>query len=85
MKREVVITHAVRTAIGTRGGTLKNVPPNELAACVFRAIIDRSGLDPSLVDGVLMGQTKPSTRPMNVARYAWLEAGLPDTVPGSTG
>ena len=83
-QREVVITHAVRTAIGTRGGTLKNVPPDELAACVFRAIIDRSGIDPSLVDGVLMGQTKPSTRPMNVARYAWLEAGLPDTVPGST-
>jgi len=83
-QREVVITHAVRTAIGTRGGTLKQVPPNELAACVFRAIIDRSGIDPNLVDNVLMGQTKPSTRPMNVARYAWLEAGLPDSVPATT-
>ena len=83
-QREVVITHAVRTAIGTRGGTLKQVPPNELAACVFRAIIDRSGIDPSLVDSVMMGQTKPSTRPMNVARYAWLEAGLPDSVPATT-
>lgn len=83
-QREVVITHAVRTAIGTRGGTLKQVPPNELAACVFRAIIDRSGIDPALVDGVMMGQTKPSTRPMNVARYAWLEAGLPESVPATT-
>ena len=84
MQREVVITHAVRTAIGKRGGALKNVPPNELAACVLKAIIERSGIDPSIVDGVLMGQTKPSTRPMNIARYAWLEAGLPDTVFGST-
>ena len=83
-QREVVVTHAVRTAIGTRGGTLKDVSSNELAACVFRAIIDRSGIDPSIVDGVLMGQTKPSTRPMNVARYAWLEAGLPETVPATT-
>ena len=83
-KREVVVTHAVRTAIGTRDGALRNASSNELASCVFRAIIDRSGIDPNLVDGVLMGQTKPSTRPMNVARYAWLEAGLPDSVPAST-
>ena len=83
-KREVVITHAVRTAIGTRDGSLRDASSNELASCVFRAIIDRSGIDPALVDGVLMGQTKPSTRPMNVARYAWLDAGLPESVPAST-
>ncbi|MHC1761275.1 MAG: acetyl-CoA C-acyltransferase [Negativicutes bacterium] len=78
---EVVITHAVRTAVGKIGGSLKNVSEIQLAATVFRAIIDRSGLDPAIVDHVIMGDTKQSTRPANIARCGWLAAGLPDTVP----
>lgn len=79
--REVVITHAVRTAIGKIGGSLRDVGELQLAATVLRAIIDRSGLDPAIVNHVIMGDTKQSTRPANIARCAWLEAGLPENVP----
>ncbi|WP_458461277.1 thiolase family protein, partial [Paenibacillus sp.] len=82
--REVVITHAARTAVGRLGGSLKDCPVERMAASVFRALMDRSGIDAAQVDCVLMGQSKPGTRPMNVARYGWLEAGLPQSVPGFT-
>ncbi|MBE5784265.1 MAG: thiolase family protein [Clostridiales bacterium] len=80
-QREVVVTHAVRTAIGGINGSLKNYGPEQLAAIVLKAIVERSGIDPAQVDSVMMGQTKPSTRPMNVARYGWLLPGLPESVP----
>ncbi len=79
--REVVITHAVRTAVGKFGGALRDVSELQLAAKVFRAIIDRSGLDPTLVDHVIMGDTKQSTRPANIARCGWLAADMPESVP----
>ena len=83
-KREVVVTHAVRTAVGAINGSLKDCDPEELSAHVLKALIERSGIDPATVDCVMMGQTKPSTRPMNVARCGWLKAGLPTSVPAST-
>ncbi len=79
--REVVITHAVRTAVGKIGGSLRNVSELQLAQTVLKAIIDRSGLDPTAVDHVIMGDTKQSTNPANIARCAWLAAGLPESVP----
>ncbi len=82
--RDVVITHAVRTPVGRVGGALREYDSQDLTSRVFRALIERSGVDPSSVDYVLMGQTKPSTRPMNVARCGWLAAGLPDSVPAAS-
>lgn len=82
--REVVITHAVRTAVGSLGGALRDKTELALASTVFSAIIERSGIDPTIVDSVVMGHTKPGTRPMNIARCAWLKAGMPEHVPAHT-
>lgn len=83
-EREVVITHAVRTPVGGINGSLRDFDPEVLSAHVMKALMDRSGIDPATVDCVMMGQTKPSTRPMNVARCGWLKAGLPASVPATT-
>lgn len=82
--KEVVITHAVRTAIGRIGGALHDKSELELASTVLSAIIKRSGIDPAIVNGVVMGHTKPGTQPMNIARCAWLSAGMPENVPAYT-
>jgi len=79
------IIDAVRTPIGRHGGALAAVRPDDLAAHVIRALVDRTGVDPSAVDDVLMGcinQAGEDNR--NVARMALLLAGLPVGVPGVT-
>ena len=83
--RESWIVDAVRTPIGRYGGALASVRPDDLAALVIRAIIDRSGVDPALVEDVILGcanQAGEDNR--NVARMAALLAGLPVEVAGQT-
>ncbi|MDZ4836654.1 MAG: acetyl-CoA C-acyltransferase [Candidatus Melainabacteria bacterium] len=83
--KDVVIVDACRTPIGRYGGSLKNVRPDDLAALVIRAIVERNKLDAALVEDVLFGcanQAGEDNR--NVARMAALLAGLPVTVPGGT-
>ena len=80
----VYIIGAVRTAIGKDGGTLKNVPAHHLGALVVRKALDRSGVDDTLVDEVILGEVRQSTEASNIARCVALEAGLPETVPGFT-
>lgn len=83
--KEVVIVDACRTPIGRYGGSLKDVRPDDLAAIVIKAIIERNKLDPASIEDVLMGcanQAGEDNR--NVARMAALLAGLPVTVPGGT-
>ena len=80
----VYIIGAVRTAIGKYGGTLKNVPAHQLGALVVRKALDRSGVDDTLVDEVILGEVRQSTEASNIARCVALEAGLPETVPGFT-
>jgi 3-oxoadipyl-CoA thiolase len=83
--REAVIIDAVRTPIGRYGGALRAVRPDDLAALVIRALVERTGIDPALVDDVIFGcanQAGEDNR--NVARMALLLAGLPVTVPGVT-
>jgi 3-oxoadipyl-CoA thiolase len=83
--REVWIVQAVRTPIGRYGGALSSVRPDDLAAAVVRAVVDRSGIDPSLVEDVILGcanQAGEDNR--NVARMALLLAGLPVEVAGQT-
>src|SRR6185503_13384971 len=80
-----VITHALRTPIGRYGGALAGVRPDDLAAVVIRALIERSGVDPHEVEDVIFGcanQAGEDNR--NVARMALLLAGLPVEVAGQT-
>ncbi len=82
---EVVIVDAVRTPIGKHGGSLSSVRADDLAAISVSAIIERSHLDPALVEEVYLGcanQAGEDNR--NVARMALLLAGLPHSVGGVT-
>ena len=83
---DVYLCHPRRSAVGRFGGTLAAVRPDDLAATVFRAVLDRApDLDPAAVDEVVMGcanQAGEDNR--NVARMASLLAGLPVSVPGTT-
>jgi len=82
---DVVIVDAVRTPIGRFLGGLSAVRPDDLLALTIRALLDRTGLDPALVDDVYMGcanQAGEDNR--NVARMSLLLAGMPQSVPGVT-
>ena len=82
---DAVILDALRTPIGRYGGMLAGVRPDDLAAHVVRAAVERNGLEPDSIDEVYMGcanQAGEDNR--NVARMATLLAGLPVTVPGAT-
>ena len=83
--REAWIVEAVRTPIGRYGGALAAVRPDDLAAAVLRAVIERSGVDPALVEDVILGcanQAGEDNR--NVARMALLLADFPVEVGGLT-
>ncbi|MEP6690868.1 MAG: acetyl-CoA C-acyltransferase [Gemmatimonadaceae bacterium] len=83
--RDAVIVDAVRTPIGRHGGALASVRPDDLAASAIRALVERSRVDPSRIDDVILGcanQAGEDNR--NVARMAALLAGLPVEVPGQT-
>jgi 3-oxoadipyl-CoA thiolase len=82
---DAVIVDAVRTPIGRHGGTLARVRPDDLAAIPLRALLARTGIDPSSIDDVLLGCSNQSGEDnRNVARMALLLAGIPITVPGQT-
>eukprot|EP00913_Durusdinium_trenchii_P006265 g5877.t1 len=84
VRRAAIIT-ALRTPIGRHGGALSSVRPDDLAAHVIRAVVDRSGIDPALIDDVYLGATNQAGEDnRNVARMAALLAGLPESVPGAT-
>ena len=84
MLRAAIIT-ALRTPVGRYGGALKSVRPDDLAAHVIKAVIERSGIDSSLIDDVYLGAANQAGEDnRNVARMASLLAGLPETVPGAT-
>jgi len=76
---------ALRTPIGRYGGTLSSVRPDDLAAHTIRGLIERTGIDPALIEDVYLGAANQSGEDnRNVARMAALLAGLPETVPGAT-
>ena len=83
--RDVVIVDAVRSPIGRYGGALREVRPDDLAARVIQAVVQRNDLDPEAIEDVVMGCTNQAGEDnRNVARMAVLLAGLPETVPGQT-
>ncbi len=83
--RDVVILDAVRTPIGRYGGVLRDVRPDDLAAHMVQAIVQRNSLDPAIIEDVIMGCSNQAGEDnRNVARMAVLLAGLPAEVPGQT-
>src|SRR5262249_18334453 len=77
----VVLAAPVRTAIGTFGGSLQEVPAAELGAAAIRAALERAGLRPDEIDTVVMGNVIQAGNKMNPARQAAIGGGLPVSVP----
>jgi acetyl-CoA C-acetyltransferase len=82
--RNVVLAAPVRTAIGTFGGSLKEIPATELAATAIRAVLRRTRLDCGKVETLVMGNVVQAGNKMNPARQAAIYAGLPVEVPAMT-
>ena len=82
--KEVVIVSAVRTAVGTFGGSLKDISAVELGSIVITAALEKAGIKADQVDEVMMGCVLQSGLGQNVARQAALKAGLPVEVPAIT-
>jgi acetyl-CoA C-acetyltransferase len=82
--REVVLCHPVRTAIGTYGGSLKDMPASDLGAAAIRETLKRSGLPAGKVQSLVMGNVIQAGVKMNPARQAGIAAGLPVEIPALT-
>ena len=80
-KKTVVITSAVRTAIGSLGGTLKNIPAHKLGSTVISGAIKKSSLKPSDINEVVMGQVLTGGTGQNPARQASMDSGIPKETP----
>jgi acetyl-CoA C-acetyltransferase len=83
-QRSVVVVAPVRTAIGTFGGSLQEIPAPDLGAIAIKAAVARAGLDPEEVGTVVMGNVIQAGAKMNPARRAAIHAGLPVSVPAMT-
>jgi len=82
--RDAVIVSAVRTAIGKYGGALRDVTADRLAVTVLNACVERSQVDPALIGDVVLGQGYQNGEAPNLARFAAMRAGLPESVCGVT-
>ena len=82
--REVFIIDAVRTPVGRMGGTMKTVQAHELGAVTCKALMERTGLDPKLVEEVVIAQVKQNAKASNIARVISLMAGFPEEIPSYT-
>jgi acetyl-CoA acyltransferase len=83
--RDAVIVEAVRTPVGRRNGAYKDTHPVDLSAHILNALVERTGIDPSLVDDVIWGCVdQVGEQALNVARNAVLAAGWPESVPGTS-
>jgi 3-oxoadipyl-CoA thiolase len=82
---EAVIVEALRTPIGRYGGALATVRADDLAALAIKTVVERSGIDPAIIDDVIMGCANGAGEDnRDVARMALLIAGLPVSIPGQT-
>ncbi len=83
--RDAVIVDALRTPVGRRGGGLSGIHPVDLSAMVLNGLVERTGLDPVVVDDVVWGcVSQVGEQTFNVGRNAVLAAGWPESVPGTT-
>jgi acetyl-CoA acetyltransferase family protein len=82
---DAVILEAVRTPVGRRGGSLKDVRPDDLAALVLRELVERTNVPPKRIEDVILGcVTQIDEQGLNIARLAPLIAGFPDSVAGTS-
>lgn len=84
MLSDVVIVSALRTPIGSFGGSLKDISATDLGAATIKAILDEAGLTGEQVDEVIMGNVLQAGLGQNPARQAAIKAGIPDSVPSFT-
>ena len=83
--RDAVIVEAVRTPVGRRNGSYKDVHPVDISAHILTSLAERTGIDPAVIDDVVWGcVSQVGEQTMNVGRNAVLAAGWPETVPGTT-
>lgn len=82
--KDVVIVSAVRTAVGTFGGALKDVPAIDLGALVIKEALKRANLNPEMVNEVIMGNVIQAGLGQNPARQSAVKAGLPVEIPAMT-
>ena len=83
--RDAVICAAVRTPVGKRGGGLSGVHPVDLSAHVLTSLVERTGIDPAVIEDVIWGcVSQVGEQTFNIARNAVLAAGWPEAVPGTT-
>jgi acetyl-CoA C-acetyltransferase len=81
---EIVISSPLRSAIGTFGGALKDVPATDIGATVAREVVSRAGIEGEQVDQVIVGNILSAGQGMNPGRQVGMKAGLPVTTPGMT-
>jgi len=83
--RDAVIVEAVRSPIGKRNGGLSSVHAADLSAAVLTALVDRAGIDPTVIDDLIWGcVSQIGDQSSNIGRYSVLAAGWPETIPGTT-
>ncbi len=82
--KDVVIVSPVRTPVGAHGGALRSLRAQDLAAIVFKAVLERTGIDPGIIDEVILGNIGQPSDAANIGRVAALMAGVPIHVPGFT-
>ena len=80
-KKEIVITSALRTAVGSLGKSLKNIPSEELGSTVISKVIEKSKIQSKDVDEVIMGQVLTGAAGQNPARQAAMKSGVPKEKP----
>ncbi len=81
--RTATIVAPLRTAVGRFLGTLQNLPAEDLASTVIKAVLQRTGLDPARIDDVIFAQSYANSEAPCIGRWAALAAGLPLKVPGA--
>ena len=80
--RRAAIVSPIRTGVGRFGGALSGFPAGELGAIILKALMARTKIDPERVDDVVFAHGYPNGEAPCVARWSWLAAGLPESVPG---
>jgi len=81
---DIVVSTPLRTAIGTFGGALKDVPATDLGATVGKAVLARSGIDPARINQVIVGNILSAGQGMNPGRQVGVKSGVPVQAPGLT-
>ncbi|MBK7333432.1 MAG: thiolase family protein [Betaproteobacteria bacterium] len=83
MKREVVVVAGCRTAQGTFGGTLRDVPAHELVRTPLQQVVARAAVPAEVIENVIVGQVYQTSQALNIGRFCALEAGFPFSVSGT--